>query len=544
MSAPGDTTPAARYAHAVRLFEQGKLVEVRAEFVALAAFDEFHERSCNALVQIDLQLNRLDDVRKTLAALCERYPQELSYLASASGMASGVETQLTAVEKLQHFQQQNPNNAEVHFHIAQGLRRLGERREAIVHFHSALDLRIAEPDASLVACALAHADLGEHKQALKLLDQALRIDAGSYAALFNRASLLEEAGDAELAAEAYRAVLQRYPDSVLAQTRLAQLLPASPDLLEGLSELAAKPGLSQADSVALEFAQGQIADELGDYAVAWEHFRQANSLQAAEYPAYDNKALEARVESTLQRYNAAWFEQHGLGREERPAFVCGMFRSGSTLLEHMLATQSGLQSGGELDYFIHAAARCAGQIEAGDRQTLEALASEYVQLLESFEDSAATTTRINKRPDNILHIPLIKTLFPQARILITRRALADNCLSVFSHPLGAGMSYATRLADVAHYYRQILRLAEHWVSTFPETVAIVEYEQLVTEPATALEGALRVFEMTLEPGFEQFHKQRNPARTASVWQIRQPLHANAVDRAANYAPWLAGELGE
>jgi len=178
---------------------------------------------------------------------------------------------------------------------------------------------------------------------------------------------------------------------------------------------------------------------------------------------------------------------------------------------------------------------------------LNTLADDYCALLASFADPEGVT-RLNKRPDNLQQVGLIKTLFPAARIVITRRAKAENCLSVFSHALGAGQAYATNLRHSAHHYLQMQRLAEHWAQVFPDSVTVVDYEALVADPGAVLQG---VYErLGLEPdnrdsddaSMEASGRRTRPARTASVWQVREPIYATSVARARAYQPWLA-EIG-
>jgi hypothetical protein len=212
-----------------------------------------------------------------------------------------------------------------------------------------------------------------------------------------------------------------------------------------------------------------------------------------------------------------------------------MFRSGSTLLEQMLAAHPAITAGGELDYFP---SQVPLQALAGPMPVASAaLAAGYRQMLAATFPGAGSVT--NKRPDNFFYLGLILSLFPHARVLYTRRHPLDNCLSVFFQQLGPGFRYANDLLDIGHFYLQQQRLLEHWQRVFPESILVVNYEELVSAPREQLGQVLNFLGLPWDDGCLEFDRVRNRVRTASVTQVREGLYTRACERWRNYAEQLA-----
>ncbi|HYX45581.1 MAG TPA: sulfotransferase, partial [Sphingomicrobium sp.] len=150
----------------------------------------------------------------------------------------------------------------------------------------------------------------------------------------------------------------------------------------------------------------------------------------------------------------------------------------------------------------------------------------------------------DKRPENFLHVGLIKTIFPSAKIVHTRRNRLDNLLSLYFLHLDPGMAYALDLEDSAHWYDEHLRLMEHWKSLYPADIIEVDYDALVHDPAPVLHQLLEFVGLPWEDGVLDFHGNAAPVKTASVWQVRQPIHDRSSGRWRNYSTQLEKMLGD
>jgi hypothetical protein len=214
-----------------------------------------------------------------------------------------------------------------------------------------------------------------------------------------------------------------------------------------------------------------------------------------------------------------------------------MFRSGSTLTEQVLAGHSRVKAGGEIDFVPTlvqtALAPFPQRMAQVTPRELDEFAAHYLAALARLFPDAAVVT--DKRPENFLYIGLIKSLFPDARIVHTTRNALDNCLSVHFLHLDHAMGYALDLMDTAHYYRQYRRLMAHWKSLYGGDILDLDYDAFVRDPRPAVERLLAFCELDWEESCMEFHRVSNAVKTASVWQVREPLYQRSSGRWQNYA---------
>ena len=230
------------------------------------------------------------------------------------------------------------------------------------------------------------------------------------------------------------------------------------------------------------------------------------------------------------------------GARPRPVFVVGMFRSGSTLAEQLLAGHPDVAAGGELDLLPAAiAARLLPfpeSLATVPATVLAELAAGYRTTIAGLFPAAAVVT--DKRPDNFLCIGLIKALFPEARIVHTTRDPLDNCLSVYFLHLDHRMSYALDLGDIGHYYREYRRVMAYWKSLYGDDIVDFDYDRFVREPESAASELYGALGLDWDPRYLDSRRQGGTVKTASVWQVREPIYAHASGRARHYAAELAG----
>jgi hypothetical protein len=209
-------------------------------------------------------------------------------------------------------------------------------------------------------------------------------------------------------------------------------------------------------------------------------------------------------------------------------------------LEQLLAGHPGITAGGELEFIPRAVnedlAPFPESFSSLDGERLNRLAAEYRAMLAERFPGAANLT--DKRPDNFLYIGLIKALFPNAKIIHTVRAALDNCLSIYFLNLDPSMSYALDLLDVGHYYRQYRRLMTLWKTLFPDDIIDVNYDALVRDPKPQLEQALEFLGLGWDERCATVPVAGRAVKTASVWQVREPIHTRSSGRAKNYSKHL------
>jgi hypothetical protein len=214
-----------------------------------------------------------------------------------------------------------------------------------------------------------------------------------------------------------------------------------------------------------------------------------------------------------------------------------MFRSGSTLTEQLLASCPGVAAGGELDFLP----RVVNTELVPFHESLANLTTAQLDDIairyraELTRVSADATYVLDKRPDNFLYIGLIKRLFPDARIVHTTRNPLDNCLSIYFLHLDQQMSYALDLMDIGHYYREYRRMMAHWKTQFGADIIDFDYDSLVQEPQAAMQRLCATLGLDWPGGWPPSAPTDTPARTASVWQVREPLYQSSSGRSSHYA---------
>lgn len=473
------------------------------------------------------------------AALLER--------ASALRRAGRVDEAIDAYEALL---KRKPGLADSWYNLGWLQRQARLFQAALGSYAEALERGVRDPEEVHLNRAVILSDhLFRPDEAKAELEAALQLKPDYLPALLNLGNLNEDLGDRRGAENAYRGALDVAPDDALALSRLAGLVDARSADAEDLIPLLGKALASErsaAEQADLGFALGRLLDGREHYRQAFEAYAEANrasrSAMGEGFGGYDRMAHERFVDRLI----AAFPEPAATGGADSPAvFVLGMFRSGSTLVEQMLAGHSALLSGGELDLIPAVAARVPNYpegVEAADGDAIDAWRRFYSEGVAPFVRDGCRVT--DKRPDNFLHVGLIKTMFPAARIIHTRRNRFDNLLSLYFLHLDPGMAYALDLADAAHWHGQYERLMAHWKQLYPDDIFDVEYEDVIRDSRPTLERLLRFLGLQWEDAVLDFHSRAGSVKTASAWQVREPLHARSTGRWKNYEAELRAALGD
>lgn len=447
-------------------------------------------------------------------------------------------------------------------------RRAGKYEAALSCYRRALALGISAPAEVHLNCGVIYAHLRQAEAAERELRLALKLNPVYVPALLNLANLCEDYGRRGEACDLYRRILAIEPRRYDALARLANALPPGAgvgcgetasgqeptDIVVSLRQAMADPAAGAAERANLGFALGRLLDARGDYDAAFAAYRQANrdsrTSAGPAFGGYDRCAHEAFVEELLRAFPSSDEGHPGATARANPApiFICGMFRSGSTLAERLLSAHPKVAAGGELDLIPAMAAGPLRPFPASMASippaAVSRLASGYLEELARRFPGAMHVT--DKRPDNFLYLGLIKKLFPAAKIVHTTREPLDNCLSIYFLHLDHGMSYALDLQDIGHYYRQYRRLMAHWRTLYREDLLDFDYDALVRDPKSAAERLFGFLGLEWQNRYLDL-PPRGAVRTASVWQVREPIYQRSSGRARHYQRWLEPlqrELGE
>lgn len=473
-----------------------------------------------------------------------------------------------AVETYRQLLTEHPELTDDWYELGYLLKSDGRFEEALAAYGEALARGVDRPEEVHLNRAVIYSDhLRQDLAAERELRAALSLRPDYVPALLNLGNLHEERGRRTEALECYGRITS--PESAcdpterhfaLRREALARLVHVQPPetledpLLERLKSAAAEPvALDEGTRANLYFSLGRCYDALGAFDEAFATFEHANRYVRAGGTTYDPARFEQAIDTLIRAFPMKDDGPPGVRTSTpgpEPVFVCGMFRSGSSLLEQALAGHARITAGGELDFLprlVSGALRpFPASMRSVDAQRAASLAAEYrAHVSHLFPDTAGSGALVtDKRPDNFLLIGLIRRLFPTARILHTVRNPLDNCLSLYFQHLDPRVArYSTGLTDIGHYYGQYRRLMSHWKAMYPETILDFDYDAFVREPQPALEEALSFLGLDWDEACLDFHRRDETVKTASYWQVRRPLYREASGRWRHYAAHL-GPLRE
>ena len=474
--------------------------------------------------------------------------------------------------------------AQAHFNLGNAYREQGRLEAALVAYRDALaaDPDLAEAALNAGACcddlgrygeaeqhyrraiaskpqaALAHAALsmtlrreGRATEAVEAAERAVALDPGLPEGHSALGLTLQDRGRFEEAATAFRRALAVKPDFPTALFHLANLRGVEPtDAEVGQIERAlAAPRLARETRIGLNFALATLCDERGEYDKAFAHCKRANDIKSAGQ-AFDHDGLVRHVDALIATFDRAFFAARSeLGSpSERPVFVLGMPRSGSTLIEQILASHPDVHGAGELaasNVMIEGLARLPKAAAAKTypeaaallgREDAQALAERYLEALGRGVGEARRVT--DKMTGNFMRLGLIALLLPRAQVIRCRRDPFDTCLSCYFQNFQQPFPFTTELSRLGRYYREYERLMAHWRAVLPKPMLEVPYEALVADPEPWCRRMLEYCGLSWDERVLRFFATERSVHTASFWQVRQPIYLSSVGRWRHYRAHL------
>lgn len=525
---------------------KGRLLEAERIFRSLAAPGAHRFLALTALADLFEQQHRLDEALVARKDLTAEDPDNLHFCAQLAGLLDAMGQTDAAIEAYVKFLQRRPDAAIAHFNVARLYAQQKKYAEAIAAYENAIRLDIEQPYEAYSNLGILYSDSQVPDKAREMFERALELKPDYVPAIHNLAGYYEEVGEKQLAIEHYERILTLQPSHYDALARLVyprKVTAENQDLIDQLSAVLKSAELDNMTRERLYFALGKAFDDLESYEEASSAYDAANKLGKARVVPYDRQKTEQAFAGLIDLIDADWILENQCSSELEPIFICGMFRSGSTLLERMLAAHPAVTAGGEIDVLPMLVSTELTPFPQGVRdaskEQLQRVSDAYSAKVQALYPGHGRLT--DKRPDNFLHLGLVKALFPKAKIVHTRRNLADNCLSLYFQQLGNGFSYAADLGDCAHYYRNQERLIDYWKTCPGPQIQSVNYEELVASPETPLRELLKFLGLDWDERILDFHKTAGgPVKTASLWQVREKLHTRSSGRWLNYETTLPG----
>lgn len=388
---------------------------------------------------------------------------------------------------------------------------------------------------------------GDHEAAIQHFQIALELDPNLRPARLALGGVYESLGKFRAARLQYQSALQQDPRSPLALAKLLQLRDADVDeqYVTAAQGLAESPQIKPDARIRLNVALGYYFDRTERFAEAFQHLQRGYDEVFKQNP-FDSAGFTAAIDRLIAVFTPELFRDAPGPRchSDRPIFIVGMPRSGTTLTEQILASHPNVAAGGELSTLLSLGVQtqklasqpypqCVGSLTA---QQLQFLAARYLERLGRISNVAARVT--DKLPFNFMHVGLIAMLFPRASIVHCRRNPLDNCLSCYFTSFSDQIPFSNNLETLGRYYADYARLMRHWNDVLPCRILDFEYEAVVSHTEVSVRRLLEHCALGWNDACLEFHRTERSVRTPSRWQVRQPIYASSVARWRNYATEL------
>jgi tetratricopeptide (TPR) repeat protein len=444
-----------------------------------------------------------------------------------------------------------PDSYDINMSMGKANVNMGRLAEAQACLERATGL-VANPAEALFELARVLEFNGLLTEALTRVQQSLRHHPGNVNARAKRAQIRYKTGDFEAAHQEVRALVdqeQITPDVILSWGEMCRHFGDCAEVLTRGNALIGDDRVGTGDAISLHFLLGRLQDREKNYDAAFEHYTQANTLMASDF---DHVGHSNMLKSLMAAYTRDTFPALARSgcQDERPVFILGMPRSGTSLIEQILASHAQVFGAGELNYAKDLACELFRSHESELNtylpkvtvQQLDALATRYLALAGK---EAGTATRItDKMPANFLWLGLIAQMFPRAHVIHCVRDPRDTCLSIYFQLFSQAHPYASNLDDLAFYYRGYERMMAHWCKVLDLPMLEVRYDQLVMDQEGQTRAMLDFLGLPWDDACLALLQSKRATATASWDQVRQPMYTQSLQRWRNYQTHIGPLIDE
>lgn len=399
--------------------------------------------------------------------------------------------------------------------------------------------------------ASACAGIGRNVEAVESYETLMREQPENHIFPVSLAHVLKADGEFDKAVSLYREAYRIKPDHGDAYWSLANTksYEFTDEELSRMATLAADSATNEHDRIQICFALGDAYENRGDYERSFDYYRQGNALKQP-HTYHSAKHLKVRIDGQLEVCTTDLFARRaGLGfTAPDPIFVVGLPRAGSTLLEQILSSHSQVDGTMELHNILNLAKRLRGRDEPGGKPRypgiLNDLDDEYFRRFgEQFIDDTRAYRGeapffVDKMPNNFFHVGLIRMILPNAKVIDARRHPMACCFSGYKQLFGEGQEFSYGLTEIGNYYRQYVKLMDHWDRVLPGFVLRVQHEEVVDDLEGQVRRILEFCGLPFEQACVDYHQTERSIRTPSSEQVRQPIFRSSLEQWRNYEIWL------
>lgn len=500
---------------------------------------------------VHLRENRIAPAEALLRAYLKQHPTDVAAMRMLAEVASRLGRYADAEALLSRALELAPSFVPARHNYAFVLHRAGKSAQSLVEIDRLLALEPANPGyRNLKAAVLAR--VGDVEQSIELYEAVTKEYPHHPKVWMSFGHALKTAGRQEQCVHAYRRSLELAPQLGEAWWSLANMKTVrftSADL-DSMQAQLARNDLTLEDRYHFHFALGKALEDAQRFEPSFEHYAQGNALRR-EVAAYDARDNAAHVRRSKSLFTPGFLAARcGSGcQSPDPIFIVGLPRSGSTLLEQILASHPLVEGTQELPDIVALARELGGKKTRTDASKypeviatlggdeLRALGERYLQQTRIQRKTGAPFF-IDKMPNNWAHVGLIHLMLPNAKIIDARRHPLGCCLSGFKQHFARGQHFTYGLEDIGRYYRDYVELMAHFDAALPGRVHRVIYETLIEDTEVEVRRLLAYCGLPFDERCLRFYENDRAVRTASSEQVRQPIFRDGVDHWRHYEPWL------
>ncbi len=486
------------------------------------------------------------------------------FLKAHLGIANTLSDQKKYQEAIARFRLTlaiDPGFAQAYNYLGMTLMDMERALDAVPLLRKAVALKENYYEAKL-ALANALEATGQPEEALEIYQQALEKMPKHIGILNSIGSILRNLGKIEQSVEYFEKAMGIDPGNISTYYNLSRSkVGSTPEELEKMEDLFDDSRLNNEQKRSLHFAMGKIYDDNGEFEKAFDHFKKGNDLDDRlddTNRAFDPEMHHILVSRIMSVFTKEFFaSRKGMGSEsDTPVFIVGIPRSGTTLVEQTLASHPNVFGAGELPFLgnlIQSMSKSQGRLAAYpenvtmlDAMTACRLGEDYVSSVCSLggkEPSRIT----DKMPGNFMHLGMISLFLPRAKIINCQRNLLDISLSCYFQHFAMVMPFSLNLTDMGHYCREYVRIMEHWRRVLPSPILDVPYDEMVSDHKGMTKKILDFVGLDWDKACLDFYNTKREVRTASTWQVRQPVYNTSLNRWKNYDKFLTplrGVIGD
>lgn len=536
-------TPVGHFNLGITIQKQRKFSEAAGSFRQAILLNPNYAEAHNELgVALQLSGGEADKVVESYQRAIALKP---GYAEAHYNLATVLRDKVMIVDAETHFREAillRPGMVKAHDAIGQMYLSVGYIDKAFAAYQEAIVLHPEEP-ALHFQCAIVLMTMGKNQLALKSLQRVLALSPGNTKVYASMAKALEREGKFE---EGY-ALLHPFlggdetdVDVALAYAVLAKHLGHQCQAME-LLEHVLKRRMSIEQCKSVHYALGKLYDEAQDYEQAFTHWRSANELGNTEFDLKKNAQLFADLKSVFSVENSSR-RPRATNQSALPVFIVGMPRSGTSLVEQILASHPAVYGAGELHDIgnlinmlpasLGSKAFYPHSLDAIKGAQIDGIAENHLKKLANFSTQSSRVT--DKMPHNFRHLGMIDMLFPGARIIHCLRDPVDTCLSIYSMPFSANHAYAADFSQLGAYYRQYQDLMAHWKQVLRIPILEVQYEEIVANQEEMTRKMIEFCGLEWDERCLRFHESERVVMTPSYDQVRRPIYTKSVARWKHY----------